>query len=326
MIRRHDCSYKNMQVSPKDLDSLAAVLPRFTANAPTRSTSRVFEYDYCCAIPKGDRCLAWFHAGRTGPVCHIFDGPSHRGKYKLCRRWVCSFDDVVAGGTVVEGVRLDVKGRTFFCIVDVHYYAGRDVSQLRPAVRDSCMSTLLGRMNPANYSDTCVTFAAPVRARTYKELSSSTATLPYVVSDVMYVAKGWNTRKVHARMATSAPSRPRPTCVFRITAHPEHDLYTLSAAGHPSGHPRWAAIQTLQESQDMNRLFRKIRENDDLDYTEMSGDEESFEDVSESKYLQRATLHMECGYVRHLRKWRPIRVSHANMSTVAEVLRVERPT
>ena len=80
-----------------------------------------------------------------------------------------------------------------------------------------------------------------------------------------------------------------------------------------------AFIPTIATSVMMNRLFRNVRENENLDLIEESeDDEDDEEEVDEeensnlnnnNKYVDLAkTLDMECEYNARFQKWTPIRV------------------
>ena len=58
----------------------------------------------------------------------------------------------------------------------------------------------------------------------------------------------------------------------------------------------------------MNSLFRKIKENINIDYGEESDDEETFQDMRVDKYVDLACEHMvECVFNHKFRMWEPIR-------------------
>jgi len=69
-----------------------------------------------------------------------------------------------------------------------------------------------------------------------------------------------------------------------------------------------AYIGTREQSKYMNSLFRKIKENINIDYGEESDDEETFQDMRVDKYVDLACEHMvECVFNRKFRMWEPIR-------------------
>ena len=60
----------------------------------------------------------------------------------------------------------------------------------------------------------------------------------------------------------------------------------------------------------MNAIFRKIRENQNLDNAEESDDEEDFQDMREDKYVDlEKVVYMECAFHTKFRRWVPIGVT-----------------
>ena len=74
----------------------------------------------------------------------------------------------------------------------------------------------------------------------------------------------------------------------------------------------------------MNKLFRKIKENDRLDALEESDDEEEFENENEDRfvYLDK-TYNMVCLYNQKFKKWYPIRNADTN-STITQISKLNR--
>ena len=68
----------------------------------------------------------------------------------------------------------------------------------------------------------------------------------------------------------------------------------------------------------MNKLFRKIRENDNLDLVEESDDECDFENTEEYRYvdLTKSVL-MECVFNPKFKQWTPIRIADPSSRIVA---------
>jgi hypothetical protein len=60
----------------------------------------------------------------------------------------------------------------------------------------------------------------------------------------------------------------------------------------------------------MNKLFRNIKENDNLDALEESDDEEEFEDEKEDKFVHLDKEYkMICEYNYKFKKWVPIMIA-----------------
>ena len=72
----------------------------------------------------------------------------------------------------------------------------------------------------------------------------------------------------------------------------------------------------------MNSLFRKIRENINIDYGEESDDEECFQDTRVDKYVDLAREHkIECVFNRKFRMWEPVKqVASGKYTHIAELI------
>ena len=70
-----------------------------------------------------------------------------------------------------------------------------------------------------------------------------------------------------------------------------------------------AMVPTYKRSVMMNKLFRTIKENENLDLLEESDDEEEFEDISDDKFVDlNKSFIMKCVYSYRFNKWEPISV------------------
>jgi hypothetical protein len=70
-----------------------------------------------------------------------------------------------------------------------------------------------------------------------------------------------------------------------------------------------AFIPNYQTSKMMNCIFRKVKENDNLDYIEESDDEEDFENTQPDKYVDlKKRVNMECQFHFKFKRWVPLRV------------------
>ena len=58
-----------------------------------------------------------------------------------------------------------------------------------------------------------------------------------------------------------------------------------------------AQIQDYKTSVMMNNIFRKIKENENLDYLEESDDEEEFENINEDKFVNTEKKSICCVYL-----------------------------
>ena len=100
-----------------------------------------------------------------------------------------------------------------------------------------------------------------------------------------------------------------------LKADVEADVYNLYCSDNQLYNV--AAIVSYKQSIMLNSIFRKIKENINLDYIEASDDEEDFENVDDDKYvdLDKWVL-MKCVYNKHFKKWEPIEMVNDNETIV----------
>lgn len=109
------------------------------------------------------------------------------------------------------------------------------------------------------------------------------------------------------------------SCIFNVCADIQYDVYHLYACGKNNElvYYNVAGIPTLKTSVFMNSLFRKIKENQNIDYIEESDDEDDIQDMAEDKYVDlNKNLLIECTFNYKFKKWVPVRVVAANTRIV----------
>lgn len=100
--------------------------------------------------------------------------------------------------------------------------------------------------------------------------------------------------------------------IFKVIADIQFDIYHLYARGKTIDEFIYvgvAGVPTYKTSVYLNSLFRKIRENENIDYIEESDDEEDFQKVDLSKYVDpEKEIEMECEFNFKHKKWIPYNV------------------
>ena len=103
----------------------------------------------------------------------------------------------------------------------------------------------------------------------------------------------------------------KQTATFIVKAEIAFDIYRLYAYGKAKELIFYgiAYISNPTISTTMNQIFRKIKENANLDAIEESDDEEDFENIDIDKYVDlKKSVAMECRFHMKFKKWVPIRV------------------
>jgi hypothetical protein len=172
----------------------------------------------------------------------------------------------------------------------------------------------------------CATIAFPVHHIQYR---STKETMPYLNVNIQRKIHTVSQKPVISRITENAVdysnridlSKPqyKYKTIFQVSADPQYDIYNLFAFGNNNKPVYYnvAYIPSYKTSVFMNSLFRKIRENKNLDYIEESDDEEDFQDMRENKYVDtKKTLVMECAFSNKFKKWIPLRTVDSRTKVV----------
>jgi hypothetical protein len=332
---------KRIEIRDADLSVLLKRLPDFELSYETVTHTKVpNDYDIILAIPQGKKYLVWFtfYENRDRAIWFSMskDKQITQGFY-----YNIEIPQKLALGTVLYGTLLDDK--FYYIIEDIFFYAG--VSLKRAIFKEKAnfiylFSHMLNKTNS--------TFAVPFMTtdmehtergvlpretinkigypihhlqcrsfhfiKPYANIGLSKKPLNRATTDSN--SSSQITKKTHDfdtitfRMDFTKPQYRYPT-VFQVTADIQYDIYHLFAYGFTNRPVYYgiACVPNYKTSVMMNSLFRKIRENQDLDAIEESDDEEDFQNTSEDKYVNLTkVLLMECMFHTKWKKWVPIRV------------------
>jgi hypothetical protein len=178
------------------------------------------------------------------------------------------------------------------------------------------------------YHNEFLVLGLPVMRTSLADLQAICAQLPYAVYTIRVVDL-----LAPQTLGCVLPGGYVPatnTAILEVRAALEPDIYHLSCRAYPSGHTAehdcgLAIVPSFQASVELNKLFRSIKENANLDLLEESDDEEEFENTLNHKFVDlEKRLRMRCTFHRKFRKWQPMElVTMANVSTLAEVQAIE---
>jgi hypothetical protein len=149
-------------------------------------------------------------------------------------------------------------------------------------------------------------------------LFKETSLLSYKISCFHYISHNYNTeiksisyQKVHQISGPEKEVKREKVMafVFKVKPDLQNDIYHLyTADDHYVG---VGYISNYNNSVMMNKLFRNIKENQNLDALEESDDEEEFQDdrIDKYVYLDRE-INMACTFNHKFKKWEPLRVAN----------------
>jgi len=331
--------------------ALLKQFPNVELSYETNVHNKVQNADYVLAIPEGKKYFAWFTVFKNQNVCVLMEIGKNK-KIVGLRTVYCCFKDSLSYGTIFYGTLFSLDAR-FFSIENVLYYKGNHCSASSFKDKLDILEIVFSReIKQHRVTNSSIVFGLPIISATYDDLMKKTVDLPYLIKYVQFRENRKNrandclnldiskTRQVCEIDSTLTISREKyenikpkmrdnkQRIVFHIKPDIQNDIYHLHLNDNGElNYYNVAYIPDFKTSVMMNRLFRNIKENENLDALEESDDEEEFENDKEDKfvYLDRA-YNMVCEYNYKFRKWTPIReaLSSEKITNKSELVRLEK--
>ena len=314
-------------------------------------------YNICLAIPTGKKCFAWYTFHQDQDVCYIIDLNREKKITKVTLvntlfNHTLSLGTIVYGTLIKE----DFSENHWFIVEDIYYFKGIPMKKTCFVEKLNFLELYTENIEQKFLTKQHIVFVLPIMwevslNETMSEFPSIipedlNKTIYYQVHHIQYRSENeimpylnlsigrkiniislpseQKKRTTHQfdtmylSIDYSKPQYKYPT-VFQVTADIQFDIYHLFAFGKNNKpvYYNTAYIPNYKISVFMNGLFRKIRENGNLDYIEESDDEEDFQDLSEDKYVNiDKVLVMEFKFNSKFKKWTPVRVVEKNSKIV----------
>lgn len=308
-------------------------IPKYELSYETMRHKKDTTYDVCAAIPYGKKVLCWFTFQDDKYVALFFDMDRER---KLGRCTCFHHDNIpLALGTIVYGsmISSNNSSHNYYVIEDVLYYSGLSMRDYREYEKWYLSSSIVDTCK-GMFSQYGTHFFMPHIWKADNEYSGVLPqtvrdTIGYSVHHIQYRSYKERTTCLSVPVAkASAPSRPkgqlsclelscvyshdftkpqyRHKTVFEVKADPMADTYHLFAYGKKGAREYFgkATVNNYETSVKLNKMFRIVRENDNLDTIEESDDEEEFQNTSPHKYVKLdKTAVLLCEFSKKFRKW-----------------------
>jgi hypothetical protein len=295
--------------------------PKFELSYETMAHNKVHDSDVILAIPEGSKMIAWFTEYNDEPVCFLFElDPNSKNIIdKNIQIAITSFNDslVYGQGTILHGTMFKYNDVSCFSIEDIYYYKGRDITTMNYLTKLQTIQTCLQKdLSPVALTNKYTIFGLPIMNTNFNLLLNEISLLPYKISTIQY--RFLNSKKVLfikyykpktiQKQDSYSSSVKCDKAVFRVSPQIQTDIYNLFV--YKDGQEEFydiAFIPDFVTSVLMNKLFRNIKENSNLDALEESDDEKEFENEKEDKYvfLDRS-FKMNCQYNYKFKKWVPL--------------------
>jgi len=337
------------ELNTAQINHLSDRFPDFELSYETISHTKVSPaYNVVSAIPVGKKVFLWFTYNHEKDVCYMFELNRDK-RITKGRQLNLEFDMNLAIGTVLYGscVVNELNELKAIIVDDILYYKGILLNNTPMIQKLSMLNKTYNAITKQDihypiYS--CIFWEVCIgeNAIEYPNTISSDIfqTIPYNIHHIQYRCaqekRPFVNIFIHKKLnVVNLPSTKRQTinplydmdltpfkmlphksqyrypAIFQVMADIQFDIYHIFAYGRNNQRVYYnvAYIPDYKTSVFMNSLFRKIRENDNLDYIEESEDEDEFQNIDEDKYVDvNKVLYMECNFHTKFKKWVPNRV------------------
>lgn len=303
-----------------DDNDILANFPKFELSYETMAHNKVHDSDVLLAIPEGSKMIAWFTEYNDEPVCFIFEVDKITKKESDVQIVITSFNDslVYGKGTILHGTMFKYNDISCFSIEDIYYYKGRDLTTINYLTKlQTIQNCLQKELSPIALTNKYTIFGLPIMNTNFTMLLNEISLLPYKISIIQYrylnskkvlFIKYYKPKTTQKSDFSSSSSVKCDKAIFRVSPQIQTDIYNLFV--YKDGQEEFydiAFIPDFGTSVLMNKLFRNIKENNNLDALEESDDEDDFENnkIDKYVYLDRSAI-MNCKFNYKFKKWMPI--------------------
>ena len=278
------------------------------------------QYDIYMAIPYGTKIFAWFTYYKKDCVC-VLVTKNKEGNITNTELVPCIFDPSLSYNTLFYGTIVKYDNIRFFCIEDIFFYKNKFVYKNKNNLKLQTLKYILeNEMQSMCFTKNNIIFQLPFMGTNENDMLNYVHNLPYKIYSFHQLTLNKYGRSYKVLPKENTYSRldggfNSLKAIFKVKAEIQFDIYKLYCyhEGSTEYYLDYAYIPDYKTSVKMNSIFRRIKENDNLDYLEESDDEEDFENTDIDKYVDlNKYVYMECIYTPKFKRWIPCKVVNTN--------------
>lgn len=326
-------------LSQRDKESILSDFPNVKLSYENITHNKVYNSDIILAVPEGRKSFAWFTSYNDKNVCLIMELAENKQISNIKIVNSC-FSSELAYGTIFYGTTFYHSHNKFFTIENIFYYKGNDVSQYNWGNKFALFKTILSRdIKQISLNNSFMVFGLPLLSNNIDDFTNKVKELKYRISSIQFLLFKRNNNFLFMSYSKFIEHKPlnystkrndnteRPIAknyvkndskreiIFKVKPDIQNDIYYLYGLNNDNKEEYYdiALIPDFTTSVMMNTLFRKIKENANLDALEESDDEEEFENEKDDRfvYLDK-TYNIVCLYNYKFKKWVPIKIADSN--------------
>ena len=315
-------------ITSQEINNILKHFPKIELSYETFVHKKVYDADIIMTVPEGKKCFAWFTTYNQDNVCFILEIGNNKQivKVNIC---LTSFKNELSYGTILYGTMFRYDNNDCFSVEDIFYFKGKNVEKYTFSNKLTVLHSLFTQyISQVAITKRFVIFGMPLfqKKNEFNKLLNIIETLPYKISQIQfrYLNDVSNvnilTMKYYkpGSQYQSSLSKIVRQSIFKITPDVQNDIYFLHIYNNGSyEYYDTAYIPDYKTSVLMNKLFRNIKENQNLDLLEESDDEDEFENNKVDKFVHlNKSFKMNCIFNNKFKKWVPVSLALKNDKVV----------
>ena len=315
-----------MRITSDDTRNLLSRLPNLKLSYET--THNKVSSDMYFLIPYGRKYLVWFTYFQDKKVC-IFIEIGRNGLKNITKVEVIPqiFTKKLVLGTIFYGTLIRVDNKSIFSIETIHCYKGKNIENRNEYDKLSIIQTILSKeLKQCYLTNKGICMGLPIIETDFENAIKNAKNLPYKI----YSIQNRTYKSIHNNYNSVLYKDYEIntiTKIFAIKPDIQNDVYHLYVKNDYGAliEHDIAYIPDYNTSVMMNKIFRKIKENQNLDALEESDDEDEFENMAEDKYVYlNKCVNMNCSFNSKFNKYVPISISNSNCSNSRDIVKVNQ--
>lgn len=309
--------------------------------------------NFIMALPHGNKCFAWFTNFNDKYSCIILIHGNNiqnnnNNTITDIKIMNCCFNYELCYGTIFYGTLFKYNNNNYFTIEDIFFYKSNNVSTYSWFNKLKLINDIMSYdIKQVSYNKNFIVFGLPIMYGNLQELNNNINSIKYKINCIQF--RNYNKSNVSYNLLykdidkfNSINSNKKTTyqqdkkfgedkkymkentlknkikreIVFELRPDIQNDIYYLYCFDDNEQtlvNYDIAFIPDYNTSVMMNKLFRNIKENRNLDLLEESDDEEEFENDKQDRYVfLDKKYNMVCNYNYKFKKWYPVKITDSN--------------
>ena len=268
----------------KEIKNVMNYFPNIKLSYEEKVYKKVYcKFDYYTAIPYASKYFAWFKTFNNRNTLYIMELNTRKKSILNINKYNSCFSDKLCSktGTLLYGSIVNNKNLKYFCIEDIFFFSGKDLVNHNKREKLILLNKMLENdMKQQFFSKSSIVFCLPIMTNNINDISKLVYESPYKIWSIKYGC--FNNNKVFFEKVSIF--NIFANLIVKATIRPDiYNLYLFK--NNKLTFYNNTVVRNYKNSVFMNNLFRKIKENSNLDLLEESDDEDEFQDISPSKFV-----------------------------------------